>query len=216
MKAPKIKICGITRPQDALFLNQAGVDYAGFVFYGKSRRNLSFPEAQQIQEALSSRIKKVAVTVSPDIRLCQQAAEAGFDILQVHGRLGPEILQASDIPIWRACNIESPEDLSHLEKHEKITAYVVDAPMAGSGRTFDWQAAQAIMEKREMYFQGKAFVLAGGLHSGNVAEGIRRFRPDLVDVSSGVEAEGRKDRQLILDFVQKVRKTAALGADGNH
>lgn len=119
---PKIKICGITRPQEAECLNEAGVEYAGFVFYGKSRRNLSFLKARQIQEALSSRIQKVAVTVSPDICLYRQIAEAGFDILQVHGRLEPEVLEASEIPIWRACNIDSPERLEQLEgigRHKK-------------------------------------------------------------------------------------------------
>ena len=206
---PKIKICGITRPQEAECLNEAGVEYAGFVFYGKSRRNLSFPKARQIQEALSSRIQKVAVTVSPDICLYRQIAEAGLDILQVYGRLEPEVLEASEIPIWRACNIDSPERLEQLEgigRHEKIAAYVMDAQMAGSGKTFNWKASPAILKKRELYFQGKSFVLAGGLHSRNVEEGIRRFRPDIVDVSTGVEADGGKDRQMILDFVRKVRE----------
>ena len=205
---PKIKICGITRPQEAECLNEAGVEYAGFVFYGKSRRNLSFPKARQIQEALSSRIQKVAVTVSPDICLYRQIAEAGVDILQVHGRVDPKVLKASELPIWRACNIDSSEALEHLEElecHEKIAAYVLDAQTAGSGKTFNWQVSKAILEKREQHFQGKSFVLAGGLHSGNVEEGIQRFRPDIVDVSSGVEANGEKDRQMILDFVRKVR-----------
>lgn len=209
MEMPKIKICGITRPQEAEFLNEAGVEYAGFVFYGKSKRNLSFPRARQVQEALSSRVKKVAVTVSPDICLYRQIAESGFDILQVHGRLEPEVLEASEIPIWRACNIDSPERLEQLEtigRHEKIAAYVVDAQVAGSGKTFNWEASPAILEKWEAYFRGKTFVLAGGLCAGNVEEGIRRFRPDVVDVSTGVEADGGKDRQLILDFVRKVRE----------
>lgn len=209
MEAPKIKICGITKPQEAEFLNEAEAEYAGFVFYAQSKRNVSFPMAKQIQEALSSHIKKVAVTVSPDISLCQQIAEARFDILQVHGRLDPKVLKASELPIWRACNIDSSEALEHLEElecHEKIAAYVLDAQTAGSGKTFNWQVSKAILEKREQHFQGNSFVLAGGLHSGNVEEGIQRFRPDIVDVSSGVEANGGKDRQMILDFVRKVRE----------
>lgn len=216
MKTPKIKICGLTRPEEADFLNEVRADYAGFVFFEKSKRNVTFAQAKEIQNRLSVDIKRVAVTVSPDLELYHQIAEAGFDILQVHGALSPEVLEQSAIPIWRACNMEKTEELEQLEDHENITAYVVDAKTAGSGKTFDWQSSREVMERKEQYFHGKAFILAGGLHSQNVREGIKLFEPDVVDVSSGVEkifsgAEGfgaghtGKDRQLILEFVTQVR-----------
>lgn len=204
MGIPKIKICGITRLEEAEFLSQVKVDYAGFVFYGKSRRNITFSQAWEIQKALPPSIKQVAVTVSPDLLLCRQIQEAGFDILQVHGRLGNEVLEEAKIPIWRACNIESAKDLGQIEDHEKIEAYVVDGKAAGSGETFDWHKSLAVAGQKERYFYGKAFVLAGGLHPGNVAEGIRIFQPDIVDVSSGVEVGTGKDRQLVQSFVEAV------------
>ena len=208
MKTPQIKICGLTRTEEADFLNQVKADYAGFVFFEKSKRNVTFAQAEDIQKGLSPDIKRVAVTVSPDVTLCQKIMEYGFDILQVHGELKPEVLEQCRLPIWRACNMEKPEELGKLEHHEKITAYVVDAKTAGSGQTFDWQGSRELAEKKEYYFQGKAFVLAGGLNSQNAAEGIKLFAPDVVDISSGVErspGEG-KDQGLIMEFVKKVRE----------
>lgn len=205
MNVPQIKICGLTRLEEAGYLNEVKADYAGFVFYRKSKRNVTMDQARLVHTGLSENIKCVAVTVSPDVRLCQQIEEAGFDILQVHGELKPEVLIQSQIPIWRACNIKDIKELEQLEQHEKIVAYLVDASDYGSGRTFDWQSCQDIKEKKEHYFKGKTFVLAGGLNSENVAEGVQTFEPDIVDVSSGVEKDGRKDRQLIADFVRSAR-----------
>lgn len=244
MRSPKIKICGLTKPEEADFLNQVKADYAGFVFFEKSKRNVTFPQAKEILSRLSSDIKRVAVTVSPDVTLCRKIEEYGFDILQVHGELKPEVLEQSGLPIWRACNIENTQDLKRLEHHEKITAYVVDAKTAGSGQTFDWQSSREAADRKEYYFHGKGFVLAGGLHSGNVTEGIELFQPDVVDVSSGVERSPDKtaasdmkkgsdektiskvekgssthspgkDGQLILDFVKQVRlSTKAMSGAG--
>ena len=210
---PKIKICGITRLKEADFLNQARVDYAGFVFYEKSKRNITISQAKEIKKALSSGIQCVAVTVSPDRLLCKQIEEAGFDILQVHGRLEDEILEKAKIPIWRACNIESAKDLEQIEDHRKIAAYVLDAKVAGSGETFGWQKNLAVARQKEAYFYGKAFVLAGGLHLGNVAEGIQIFQPDIVDVSSGVETKEGKDGRLVRNFVEAVRRCWDSGAE---
>ena len=197
---PKIKICGITRLKEADFLNQARVDYAGFVFYEKSKRNITISQAKEIKKALSSGIQCVAVTVSPDRLLCKQIEEAGFDILQVHGRLEDEIL-------------EKAKDLEQIEDHRKIAAYVLDAKVAGSGETFGWQKNLAVARQKEAYFYGKAFVLAGGLHPGNVAEGIQIFQPDIVDVSSGVETKEGKDGRLVRNFVEAVRRCWDSGAE---
>ncbi len=256
LKIPEVKICGLTSLEEAEFLNQVNADYAGFVFVEKSKRNITFPQAKKIQNLLSQDIKQVAVTVSPDRKLCQKIEEAGFDILQIHGRLEEKVLEDTKIPIWRACNIERVEELEYLEHHENIVAYVVDAKIAGGGKTFDWKACQAVVQKKAYYFHGKKFVLAGGLNSENVRDGIKIFAPDVIDVSSSVEivlkekernleietslkesfqdkqtrisfnveagftkidSEGkitrkedkfttRKDRQLVIEFVRKVRE----------
>ncbi len=205
MKVPKIKICGLTREEEAEFLNEAGVDYAGFVFFEKSRRNVSFGQAERIRKELSPQIQCVAVTVSPDLELCRKAEAAGFDFLQAHGKLEKEVLDQLQIPLWRAYNIEKAKDLKRPEDHEKIAAYLVDAGAYGSGQTFDWQDGRRVAGRKAELFHGKMFVLAGGLHVGNVAEGVRIFEPDAVDVSSGVEGEHGKERRLVLDFARRAR-----------
>lgn len=213
MNTPQIKICGLTRPEEAEFLNQEQADYAGFVFFEKSRRNVTLEDADEIRQKLDHRIKTVAVTVSPDVNLLEQIEQKGFDILQVHGELRQEVLERAGIPIWRACNLKTPEDIENLEQHEKIKGYVIDAGTYGSGKTFDWNRNKEVLkEARQRVFAGKQFILAGGLHPGNAAEGIRIFSPDVADVSSGVEkAEGGKDKALIAEFIKNVRRASRTG-----
>ena len=91
--------------------------------------------------------------------------------------------------------------------YKKITGYVIDAGNYGSGKTFDWNSSKAVLEEaKQKVFAGKQFILAGGLNSKNVAEGINTFSPDIVDVSSGVEGKCGKDKILIEEFIGKVRE----------
>lgn len=204
---PKIKICGLTKPKEAAYLNQIQAEYAGFVFWEKSKRSVSFAQAEEICCYLDKSIKRVAVTVSPNIRLLQQIEQAGFDILQVHGELQKEILEKSKIPIWQACNLKEAADIEQLIWHEKIAGYVIDAATAGSGRAFDWMASKQIIEKaRTTRMAEKKWILAGGLNPQNVQEAIRIFSPDVVDVSSGVEGGCGKEKALVLEFAGKVRE----------
>lgn len=205
-----IKICGITTEQEVGYLNRGGVRYAGFVLYEKSKRYVTPAQAGGLFEKLNKDIIKVAVTVDPDEKLLCQAEEAGFDILQVHGHLRPEILRRASIPVWRAVNVSGVKELTMDGQGEKIQAVLVDAPDFGSGKTFDWDAAgeagSRFAEFRwRLRQQGKQFILAGGLTPENVAEGIRIFSPDIVDVSSGVEGtDGKKAPELIRAFKNAV------------
>lgn len=204
---PQIKICGITKTEEASYLNEIQAEYAGFVFWEKSKRNVSFERAEEIRKVLDKNIRRVAVTVSPNLDLLRQIEKSGFDILQVHGKLQEDVARHCRIPIWRACNLQKPEDMEKLEQLEKITGYVIDAGTAGSGRTFDWKESREAIEKmKATVFVGKAFVLAGGLNPDNIAEAVRIFQPDAVDVSSGVEGADGKERALIIEFAGKVRK----------
>lgn len=225
----QIKICGITRKEEAVWLNEAGVDYAGFVFFEKSKRNVSIAQAKQIAEKLNSNIRKIAVTVSPDILLVEQLQEAGFDVLQVHGELREEVQKQCRIPIWRALNLKGVTALGSLQEElrrwrctalemGKIQAVLVDAGDYGSGKTFGWENDDAEFSewkqeiqkiKQDLKNENILFVLAGGLSAGNVADGIRIFAPDVVDVSSGVEADTEvfsgKSKEKLEVFVQAVR-----------
>ena len=185
---PGIKICGITTPEEAVYLNEAGVSYAGFVFFPKSKRNVTYEQAEKIFSGLDPSIKKVAVFVSPTLA---------------------EIIKKSRHPIWRAVNIKSGTEFLEKEElfYDNITGIVVDGAQYGGGKTFDWSANGARLSVREQ-FADKAFILAGGLNSENVQTGISIFAPDIVDVSSGVENDNGigKNRDKIMEFVRKVKE----------
>lgn len=213
-KTVLIKICGITKPEEADYLNECEVDYAGFVFYVKSRRNIDFKTAETIMQRLDRNIKKVAVTVSPDVRLAEDIMRHGFDILQVHKELSEEVLDSIEIPVWYAFNMEDGNDMSDrlsllTDKSyaKKVGGILLDAPVFGSGRPFDWHKSRRLLKAgdRSSPFSGRKFILAGGLNSTNVREGISIFEPDIVDVSSGVEGTDGKSKEKIRDFVDAVR-----------
>ena len=215
-KEIQIKICGLTWAEEAEYLNEAKADYAGFVFYEKSKRNVSVERAGQIIKELDSSIKKVAVTVSPDAGLIDMLQNSAFDILQVHGNLEKEVLNMIEKPVFLAINIQDSEaaceklrfyEEMFADMNRKIDGILVDAPDFGSGKPFNWHRSRRLLQAgdRSSPLYGKRFILAGGLNSGNVAEGIRLFEPDVVDVSSGVEGENGKSREKILDFVKAVR-----------
>ena len=208
-KIPKIKICGITREAEAEYLNEFCIDYAGFVFYEKSKRNITLGQAEKIFEKLDPRIKKVAVTVSPDTKQIEMLNASGFDIIQIHKEFSPEILKVVKKPVWRAINISDAHSFEMLkcdeDKEGVLTGILVDAADFGSGKSFDWNEAEVFLHPGRRW-RGMDFILAGGLKKENVAEGIRIFEPDIVDVSSGVEGENGKDRKRIEEFVSAVRK----------
>ena len=81
----QVKICGLTKEEEATYLNDVGADYAGFVFYPKSKRNISFAQAKAIREQLNPQIQAVAVTVSPDRNMIQEIINSGFDVIQAQG-----------------------------------------------------------------------------------------------------------------------------------
>ena len=121
-----------------------------------------------------------------------------------------------ELPVWYAINLSDPKEFAEKTKdfldlpeklQQKITALVVDGANYGGGQTFDWQKTQTF-HQTEGIFAGRKFVLAGGLYAGNVAEGIRLFDPDIVDVSSGVEEKDQKEEALIKQFVTCVKEEA--------
>ena len=209
----QIKICGITCVEEAEYLNEAKVDYAGFVFFEKSKRNVTLEQAGRIVQTLDASIQTVAVTVNPDHDLVEQIEKSGFSILQIHGDVRNEILEQTRLPIWKSFNLTDltsvTEQMNNLRLVEdKIAGYLLDAPAYGSGQTFSWETFLENPQAEELLaeLKKKTFILAGGLNAQNVARGIQIFSPDIVDVSSGVEGQNGKEQRKINEFVRKVRE----------
>lgn len=178
----KVKICGLTSPAEARYLNENHVDFAGMVlFFPKSKRNISIEQAKEIMAALDASIKRVAVVVSPSIEQVRQIEAAGFDYVQIHGEIPEtEAEAAKAIPILKAFNVSDMDSYEKYHNDSRIAGYVFDAIEPGSGKTFDWKLVDNIPRDEKL-------LLAGGLNPDNVRMAIEAVHPDGVDVSSGVE-----------------------------
>lgn len=198
----QIKICGLTEEKEADYLNEAGVNYAGFVqFFPKSKRNIDIPKAISIKKELLPSIKSVAVTVSPTLDQIFEIEQAGFDYIQIHGDLNLENLCKIQIPVIKAFNVNDLASFTNFSKHSCIHGFVFDAMVPGSGQTFDWSMLPPLPKSNQF------MLLAGGLNPENVAKAIQSTGATGVDTSSGVENDSGfgKDRKKILDFVYAVR-----------
>ena len=196
------------------------VDYAGFVF-ASSRRSVS-PELAgeliRMMRASSSSAGReqmaAGVFVNPGLdRLELTLREAPLDILQLHGSESPEECREAaglGLTVWKALHGspgETREEIAaRLEAYAAagVDTFLLDTAGGGTGKVFDWSILPAYLEAAHLL--GKRLYAAGGLHAGNVGQLIAQYRPDGVDVSSGVEREGKKDLELIRAFTERVKQ----------
>ena len=184
----KIKICGLKRECDIDYVNEALPDYAGFIF-AESKRKVSADQAFALKRGLSSSIKAVGVFVNHEISFIQDLLKREvIEIVQLHGNEDEEYISAVNAPVIKAVRLGERFDYP-------VDYLLFDSPSAGSGKTFDWD----LIPKTE-----KPFFLAGGINIGNIAEAMK-FNPYAIDVSSGVETDGFKDREKILEIVNKIK-----------
>lgn len=191
-----IKICGLFRECDADSVNQALPDYAGFVFWPKSRRCISLETAKVLKARLSPQIKTVGVFVdAPPEFITDMVHKNLIHVIQLHGNETPERIEelkksCPNTPIWKAFLIHSPEDL------QRAVCTNAHMPLLdsgyGSGKLFDHSLIA------EMH---RPFILAGGLTPQNLQQAIKFCSPACVDLSSGVETEGNKDPKKITEAV---------------
>jgi phosphoribosylanthranilate isomerase len=203
----RIKICGITRPGDALAAAEAGADAVGLVFYPQSPRYLAAERALGIRDALPPFVQTVALFVNPDAaQVAQVIGRVRPALLQFHGDETPAFCAQFGMPYIKACRVKSGvrsavDLLEYLRPFSGAAAWLLDSHVeeyGGVGESFDWSLAPQRLER--------PLILSGGLERGNVAEAIRRVRPWGVDVSSGVEsAKGIKDAAKIAAFIEEVR-----------
>lgn len=201
---PRVKICGLTRLDDALAGVEAGADALGFMLYARSPRAVTPEQVRAITRALPPFVARVGVFVDASAEEIRAAIRvAGLDTLQLHGAETPEFCAQFDLPVIKAFRVADESVLAELPKYA-VAAHLLDAwsPAAhgGTGTTFNWAIARAAVAA------GHRVVLAGGLTPDNVARALAEVRPFGVDVSSGVEsAPGRKDPAKLRAFCAAVR-----------
>ncbi len=207
----KVKICGLSRPEDIEAVNTYGADYAGFVFFEKSKRNISYEKSEMLLKELKKNpnIQSVAVCVSPSKDEVKRMQNLGFDLIQIHGTIPADCQSDGGLALWQAVNIAGSTEVDADElfiQSPNIQGYVVDGAEYGSGKTFGWEAEEkTFVFPEKLKIQNRQFILAGGLNIENVQTGIHMLHPDVVDVSSGVERDGVKDAALIRKFISAAK-----------
>ncbi len=198
-----VKICGITRREEAVNAQRLGVWAIGEVF-APSRRRIQPEQAAAINRHLGDKVLKIGVFVNEPLdEVCAIVKNCGLDMVQLHGEESPEYLEELPVPAIKCFALRGSVQIDEV-KRWRPWAFLFDAYnpalRGGSGQAFNWEWLQAISKSERC-------ILAGGLNPENVASAIRQLRPLAVDVSSGVEAVGGgKDPHQMEQFMQRVKE----------
>lgn len=204
MTSPKVKICGVTRVEDAELAVEEGAEYVGLNFWPRSSRFLTLELARPIAEAIAGKTKLVGVWVDPDREeVANFAATLSLDLFQFHGDREPTSVSWFPGQVIKALHAGADFDGGDLERFEDAWGFLVDCAPAGifggTGRSWSYERI-AVLETP------KPVMLAGGLDPDNVARALVASGAGIVDVCSGVEAEpGVKDPELLKRFIREVR-----------
>ena len=187
----KVKICGLSTVEAVETAVLAGADYIGFVF-AESKRQVSLEQARELAKLVTGKTKIVGVFVSPSLEDLEQAiAQVPLDIVQIHGTFDEALIPKISVPVIRAIQLSAQE----AQVSSQADYLLFDAPVAGSGQTFDWDLLKDQKIQQD-------FFIAGGLTVDNVRQARETFQPYALDVSSGVETDGRKDIEKIKAFIE--------------
>ena len=198
-----IKICGLTTPGDIEAVNEAWPDYIGFVF-APSKRQVSFAQAAALKARLAPGIQAVGVFVNESAEQILALTKAGIiDVIQLHGDETNDMIldlkNQTKVPVIRAVRVQSTDDILHslsIPSDYLLFDTYKKGTYGGSGHTFDWSCIPKI---------NRPYFLAGGLNLGNITQAARTPACCL-DISSGVETDGRKDPVKIKQIIQTIRK----------
>ena len=199
----KIKICGLSRPCDIESVNEAKPDFCGFIInVPKSKRNVSPDTVRQLVKNLSQDVKPVGVFVNAPMDEIAALTEDGtLAYVQLHGKEDEAYIAALrkkiHVPIIQAFKVSCPEDVAHAQQ-SSADYILLDNGSGGTGKTFDWSHLRDIT---------RPYILAGGLGPDNLGLAVSQLAPWGVDLSSGVETDGFKDKNKVLAAVQAVRAT---------
>lgn len=198
----KIKICGLTREEDICSVNEAEPDYCGFIVeVPQSRRSISVLRLRELSRRLNSGIVPVGVFVDAPAELpARLAAEGVIGMIQLHGHEDEAYIRKlrkwTEIPLLQAFSVAGERDVVYANR-SSADWILLDHGSGGTGECFDWDLTKEAK---------RPFFLAGGLTLANLAEALRKTDPWAVDLSSGVETDGKKDRDKILAAVKAVRE----------
>ncbi|MGM0839685.1 MAG: phosphoribosylanthranilate isomerase [Bacillota bacterium] len=197
----KVKVCGIRRQEEALWALEAGADAIGFVF-ADSKRQIDVESAALISASLPSNVLKIGVFVNEAKEKMEEISRTvNLDYVQLHGDESVQFCNSLNLPFIKAISIKEKEDLDGIEFFggEMILVDSGKGPhRGGNGTTFNWDYVDELNIPQQL-------ILAGGLNLDNVREAITKVRPYMVDVSSGVETDGKKDRRKIESFIQEAK-----------
>ncbi len=195
----KIKLCGLSSPEDILAANELSPDYIGFVFWPKSRRFVNYDTAIELKKLLDPKIQAVGVFVDKEPEAVAELMKRGIiDLAQLHGGEDESYIsrlrRLTDKPIIKAFRIRTDSDI--LSAMNSTADYILLDSGAGTGSVFDWELLKGI---------NRPYFLAGGLSPDNAALAVRALHPYGVDVSSGIETDGIKDKTKMTAFITAVR-----------
>ena len=196
----KIKLCGLSRIEDIKAANELKPDYIGFVFAAKSKRRVSHLKAAELKSKLNPETKDVGVFLDDDLDTVGALMNLGIvDLVQLHGSEDEEYLTKlraiTDKPIIKAFIINNEDDVKRAEASS--ADYILLDGGKGEGRAFNWKLLEKI---------NRPYFLAGGLNANNAAAAVADLHPFAVDVSTGIETDGVKDKEKMTAFVAAVRK----------
>jgi phosphoribosylanthranilate isomerase len=199
----RVKICGITRVEDALNAVEYGADAIGLVFYEPSPRNVEILQAIEIANKVPAFVTVVGLFVNAEPGFVREViSQVNLDLLQFHGDETPQECASYDLPFIKAIRVKSDTNLVQCAKDFSVSKALLldtftDGVAGGTGHVFDWNLIPAALDK--------PVILAGGLNAQNVAQAINQVKPYAVDVSGGVEiSKGIKDAAKIAAFMQQV------------
>lgn len=205
MTGVKVKVCGVTRREDALLAADLGASAVGFVFWPSSPRYVAPAAAAAIARGLPADVAPVGVFVDPQVgELRRIAARVGLAAVQLHGDEPATLCDGLPYRVLKAVPVAGAATRAAADRVPERVTVLLDAPdpvrRGGTGRTVDWRVAAGVAARRRIF-------LAGGLRPENVGEALRVVRPYGIDVSSGVEARpGRKDPGRLRDFFGEVAR----------
>ena len=218
---PEVKICGLTRPEDASVAASAGATYGGVILAPGGKRSVDAARAAEIFAGLPLRRVGVFVNADPD-ELRRSARSASLDVVQLHGDEDPEYVRRlrkdAAWRVWKAVRPRSGDEFAEavVRFGTMVDGILVDAwspdARGGTGHRFPWEEVARFLDRLPSELQ---LIVAGGLHPGNVREAAETLRPSVLDVSSGVEtAPGLKDPEAVRSFVAAARAAVSDPSPG--